>query len=123
MPVKWNNEGFIFWSTKGTGILRPYKKNELQKLRSEACSRHTVTLKYEGPGKYYILIPVVTKKKESKREKSIALDPGVRTFQTGFLLMATLSSMEKETSRSCLSWERGWTSCNPRWINITRSPI
>jgi putative transposase len=82
--VRWNKEGFVFWSTKGTGIVRPYKKKELQKLPSEACSHHTVTLKYERPGRYYILIPVVTKKKEGKQEKSIALDPGVRTFQTGF---------------------------------------
>lgn len=42
--VKWNKNGFIFWSTKDTGLVKPYKRNELQKLPSEECSHHTVTL-------------------------------------------------------------------------------
>jgi transposase len=32
-----------------------------------------------------MLIPLITKKKENNSEKSIAFDPGVRTFQTVFI--------------------------------------
>ncbi len=64
--------------------MKAYNKKELQKLSSARCSHHTVTLKYERPGSYYMLIPLITKKKENKSERSIAFEPDVRTFQTGF---------------------------------------
>ncbi len=32
--VKWNEEGFVFWTTKGTGLVKAYNKKELQKLHS-----------------------------------------------------------------------------------------
>jgi putative transposase len=64
--------------------VKAYNKKELQKLPSAKCSHHTVTLKYQRPRRYYMLIPLVTKKKENKSKKSIAFGPGVTTFQTGF---------------------------------------
>lgn len=82
--IKWNKDGFIFWETKGTGLVKPYKKKELKKLPSRAFSEHKVVVKYERPGRYYLLIPLVTKKKNHASTKTIAFDPGVRTFQTGF---------------------------------------
>jgi IS605 OrfB family transposase len=82
--IKWNKEGFAFWSSKGTGLVKPYNKKELLKLPSEGTAYRTVVLRYERLGRYYLLIPLVTEKKENKNEKSIAFDPGVRTFLTGF---------------------------------------
>jgi hypothetical protein len=121
--VKWNEEEFVFWTTKGTGLMKAYNKKELQKLPTTRCSHHNVTLKYERPGRYYMLIPLITKKKANKSEKSTAFDPGVRTFKLVFPLMENLLSMEREISKSYLSWERRWISCNPQWTSITNLPI
>jgi putative transposase len=56
----------------------------LKKLSSQRFSDYRATVKYERPGGYYILIPIVIKKTNSPSNKVIAFDPGVRTFQTGF---------------------------------------
>jgi transposase len=46
----------------------------------------TVTVKYESPGRWFMIFPY-TKKKTQKSEFAqsiIALDPGIRTFQAGY---------------------------------------
>jgi putative transposase len=84
--IKWTDKGFTFWSTKGVGIVKPYNKKELKKLPSCGSCDYKVTIKYESPGRYYLLIPLVTKKKQKQPNSGnvIAFDPGVRTFQTGY---------------------------------------
>lgn len=82
--IQWNEEGFTFWKTKGTGIVKLFKKKEFKKLSPEGCCHYEVILKYEKPGRYFLCIPELRKKKENKNERMIAFDPGVRTFQTGF---------------------------------------
>jgi putative transposase len=88
--VTWTDEGFKFWSDSEFGILKPYKKKELTKLTernggSSEC-KSVATLKYERPGRYYMIIPITIKKSEPSEEarEVIAFDPGVRCFQTGF---------------------------------------
>jgi IS605 OrfB family transposase len=83
--VTWNKDGFKFWPRTGVGIVRPYKQRELNRLEQNEC-KFRVTIKYESPNRYFLLIPIVInkKKRKEKEESVIAFDPGVRTFQTGF---------------------------------------
>lgn len=49
--------------------------------------RRQAKLTFEKPDRYYISIPITkdeTAKSRKNNPKIIALDPGVRTFQTGF---------------------------------------
>jgi hypothetical protein len=82
--IQWNKDGFTFWKRKGTGLIKPYKKKELNKLLSQGFSAYRVTVKYEIPVRYYILITIVNKKRNSTSNKVIVFDTGMRTFQTGF---------------------------------------
>ncbi len=83
--ITWTNEGFKFWSRTGVGIVKLYKQRELERLNGNEC-RSRVTIKYESPNRYYllILITIIKKERTFEEESVIAFDPGVRTFQTGF---------------------------------------
>jgi len=85
--IKWDKKAFSFWPTKELGKLKTTQKRELKRLSKVVgsnSSNRTCILKYYH-GRYYMIVPFVTKIKEKKKnEKIIALDPGVRTFQTGF---------------------------------------
>jgi len=88
--VNWDNSGFTFWKTTAFGVLKPCRKQEMKKLTErngdiKEC-KMSCTLKYERPGRYYMIIPIVVKKKQTHQEATdvIAFDPGVRTFQVGF---------------------------------------
>ena len=83
--IRWTKNGFSFWSSKGTGHVKPYHKRELNRLPGNECHSRA-TIKYESPGKYYLLIPILIDKKtrNTMKQSAIAFDPGVRTFQTGF---------------------------------------
>jgi len=92
--VKWSydkNEpkgGFIVWPTYIKGEIKVKQKRELKRLTDlipEKGCDYTAILKYESPGRYYMIVPFKMKiKKREPNGKIIALDPGVRTFQTGF---------------------------------------
>jgi transposase len=88
--VKWTNEGFVFWKATGFGLLKPCRKKEMNKLTKQnngnSECKMSATLKYERPGHYYMIIPIIVKKKNKSDEATdiIAFDPGVRTFQVGF---------------------------------------
>ena len=85
--ITWNEKGFSFWSTFKLGTLKSKQKRELRRLSEVVGSKssdRTCILKYHH-GRYYMIVPFVTKAKKKKTNKKIiALDPGVRTFQTGF---------------------------------------
>ena len=56
---------------------------ELDKLLQDSTTcNQRYTLKYEYPGRYYLIIPII--KKKQANNNMIAFDPGVKTFQTGF---------------------------------------
>jgi putative transposase len=55
----------------------------LKKLCGEEGCKKEVTVKYEY-GKYYMVFPFVYKKQTTRLNGIIALDPGVRCFQTGY---------------------------------------
>ncbi len=79
--------GFLFW-TSYIGKIKVKQKRELKRLTElipEQSSDNSAILKYESPGRYYMIISYKTKiKKRENNNKIVALDPGVRTFQTGF---------------------------------------
>ncbi len=79
--VTWSHEGLKFWSRTCVGVMVSYKLKELNKLKGFEC-KSRVTIKYESPNRYYLLIPVIVNKKKGSNEKEnvIALDSGVRTF-------------------------------------------
>ena len=85
--IKWDKNAFSFWKKYKLGELKTTQKRELKRLSKVVGSNssdRTCILKYYH-GRYYMIVPFVTKIKEKKKnEKIIALDPGVRTFQTGF---------------------------------------
>jgi transposase len=72
----------------GKYIRKPIQKEDSdQPSKYIAEARCPFTLKYESPGKYYIIITIVKqvqgKKPEAKDFNYISFDPGVKTFQTG----------------------------------------
>ena len=85
--IKWDKKAFSFWKRSKLGELKTTQKRELKRLSKVIglnSSNRTCILKYYH-GRYYMIVPFVTKIKEKKKnEKIIALDPRVRTFQTGF---------------------------------------
>lgn len=86
--VSWTHSGFKFWSTKGIGTVKPLIKKDFVKVKSlcggKGCMK-TVTLKYESPGRWFMIFPHVKKKEKILPARPIiALDPGIRTFQTGY---------------------------------------
>ncbi len=96
--VTWDKQGFKFWSRTGIGIVKPYRKRELKRLQGNGAL-HKATIKYETPNRYYLLIPIVTKKKTRTQEQVtsvIAFDPGVRTFQTGYTSQGSFVEYGKE---------------------------
>ncbi len=82
--TKWTKTGFKFWPTKGTGLVKPYRKREVNRLPVNECDSKA-TIKFESSNRYYLLVPILIDKKPRANEekKVIAFDPGVRTFQTG----------------------------------------
>jgi IS605 OrfB family transposase len=91
--ITWNDKGFLFWKKSKIGIVRPWKKKkksfiELDKLKQyhpDKKVHYKVTIKYESPGRYHIVIPIVKKKQAiENRTGAVSFDPGVRCFQTGF---------------------------------------
>ena len=86
--VKFEPSGFSFWPRMKIGAVKVAKKKELEKVRKlcgEEGSKNRATLKYESPGRYYLIFSYVATKKDIKeRTTAIALDPGVRTFQAGY---------------------------------------
>jgi hypothetical protein len=40
-------QGFSFWKSKGTRLVKLYKKNKIRKLPSGRCIHYRVTVKYE----------------------------------------------------------------------------
>jgi putative transposase len=80
--------GFKLWPTFINGEIKVKQKRELKRLTDlvpcKSCD-YTAILKYESPGHYYMIVPMKIKIHDRKSEgKIVALDPGVRTFQTGF---------------------------------------
>jgi len=65
--VTWSGKGFKFWSRTCIGVVKLYKVRELNKLKGFECSR--VTVKYESPNRYYLLIPVIVNKKKRMKRK------------------------------------------------------
>lgn len=91
--VKWTydknskDNGFQVWPTF-IGNIKVKQQRELRRLSEiihEKSSDYSAILKYESPAKYYMIITYKTEIQHRKNnQKIIALDPGVRTFQTGF---------------------------------------
>jgi len=91
--VKWTYDeksegnGFKVWPNF-IGNIKVKQKRELRRLTEiipSKSSDYSSVLKYESPGKYYMIIIYKTKiQQKNNNQKIIALDPGVRTFQTGF---------------------------------------
>lgn len=91
----WNEQNFIIGNNSeymDIGPICPYKKNEFSKMKqyiSKISSKSDmVTFQYERPGRYYVIIPYQTHMKQKNnccsKKDIIALDPGVKTFQTGY---------------------------------------
>lgn len=92
--IKWNydkhskdNNGFVFWPTF-IGKIKVKQQRELRRLSEiipSKSSDYSAVLKYESPGKYYMIVIFKTEiQKRENNQKIIALDPGIRCFQTGF---------------------------------------
>jgi hypothetical protein len=67
------------------------------------CPRQA-TLKYERPGRYYLIVPFEVgapckRNDDGRPARAIALDPGVRTFQTGFDLLGRCVEIGKDSYR------------------------
>jgi transposase len=88
ISVKWDDESFFFWRNSKIGALKVRQKRELKrlsKLESSKESHSRAILKYESPGRYYmVVLSVQKKKKKTPNGKILALDPGVNQFQVGF---------------------------------------
>jgi hypothetical protein len=87
--VKFTASGFSFWERMKIDTVKVAKKRELEalkKLCGEEGSKNRATLKYESPGRYYLIFSYATKKKKTdeRTTTAIALDPGVCTFQAGY---------------------------------------
>lgn len=83
-----DDDGITLFKTHPIGKLKVRRKNELVKLRALVGdgARKQVTIKYEY-GRYYaiFLYPIEKPLKQPKEtSRVVALDPGVRTFQTTF---------------------------------------
>ena len=85
--VKFENGGFLIYHTL---LKDPIKVGKRTKKMRNIEINHDIDLHYDGL-RYYLLIPQKRKIKTDKEKKPdkqsehiVALDPGVRTFQTGF---------------------------------------
>jgi transposase len=88
ISVKWNDEEFSFWPNSKLGPLKVRQKRELKRLSKLEASKESharAILKYESPGRYYmIILSIQKKKKKISTGRIVALDPGVNQFQVGF---------------------------------------
>ena len=80
--------GFKFWPTKGIGTVLPQYEKEFEKVK-ELCGERgcmkTVIIKYESPGRWFMIFPHIREKQcLIFKNPVIALDPGIRTFQAGY---------------------------------------
>ena len=79
--VSWVRDGFYLYKNMLKGVLKVGKRS---KLATDFTIQHDVQVHFDGRH-YYILIPEDRNVKEKAMDsRIIALDPGERTFQTGF---------------------------------------
>jgi IS605 OrfB family transposase len=80
--------GFTFWTTKGIGVVLPASQDDCATLRSlfsENGCKATVTLKFEAPNRWFLILPYTkTVQPMPDTRPILALDPGVRTFLAGY---------------------------------------
>jgi transposase len=90
--TRWTDTGFVFLKKHMKyEELRVFRRRELEKLTTLVGIQNThnrVTLKYERPGRWYLVVPVdvpktTTMALDNDEARVVALDPGVRTFLTG----------------------------------------
>jgi transposase len=125
--VSWsfeNDIGFKFWTRTNPERIQPYSRREYRKISAvfQMCNSNKskipsgsdigcefeACVKYESPGRYYLLLPydkraIINARKEKRKEKAnetqttmvvahnlppvktvVSLDPGVRTFQSTY---------------------------------------
>ena len=94
--VSWDKDGFQFWPRKKLGVIKPKRRKDFEYVKQLCANQETkrgkkkgcmktVILKYEYPGRWFMIFPHVRKKKEKTESKPIVvLDPGIRTFQVGY---------------------------------------
>jgi IS605 OrfB family transposase len=125
--LKWDDTGFYFWPSKinrvkvkfkreleklnqyfldGVFNSRPKSKQKGEPSKFQGQCHCTVTLKYESPGRYYMIVPILKRqtKTEPRNEnfKFISFDPGVKTFQTGMDHEGNIIEIGKESiNRIC----------------------
>lgn len=76
--VTWkDDEGFKFWRNSKIGKIKVHQKRELKRLSALTPSQfsdHKATLKYESPGRYFMIVSFVIQKKiKTNTSKIIAL--------------------------------------------------
>lgn len=85
--------GFSFWPTMQLGTLKPARKQDFDRIQrlsnNTNGSTYRAVMKYETVGHKYSLIFIYERKKQTKEPLeqaplTIALDPGIRTFQAGY---------------------------------------
>jgi transposase len=96
----------------------------LNKLIGFEC-KNRVTIKYESPNSYYLLISVIVskKKRSNDRENVIALDSVVRTFQTGFTTKGHFVEYGEQDIGKLLVLGRKWARFSPKLISVRKSVI
>lgn len=85
--VQFGEGCFTFWPSKNIGIVRPKSNKDfkrLKELHGDSGCWMTVTVKFES-GKWFMCFPYIKKKiSHVETRPVVALDPGIRTFQSGY---------------------------------------
>lgn len=89
--IRWSDTGVRFWpeafdQAKLPREIKVRDKRQLTHLTALSggnfYSKYQATVKYERPGRYFIIVSVELPIEPAVPQKVVALDPGARTFQT-----------------------------------------